>query len=346
MNLRAGSNTSNTKLKTIKGVFMADINTQQESGKDQASLLENKPAKSDEQATSAAVAKNKQTLTIAQQAVVKMQTDVLKFVTKMLDRERAQEYATRVALIARDNPKLAIAIEKNPESFLTAYMASAERDLMPNTSRGLAYLIPYGDKVQWQAGYQGLLLEARRTGEVLTIDAENVMRGDEFDWELGTERRIVHRPAADNDRTKYEAITHVYATAKLTNGEHPFIVMTKKEIDKVKASAKAASTDSPWHTWPERQAIKTAYKRLAKVLPSERMARAAYLDDLAEAGKLKFDREKGEFIEGEVTNLPKYVTDAISNATSIPELQAVLDDLSPAEKKLAQPLIDKKIEEI
>src|SRR5436853_538630 len=103
---------------------------------------------SEEQAQSAVATNNKRTLTTAQAAVVKMQGDVMKFVTKMLGTEKAQEYATRVALIARDNPKLAYAIQKSPESFLTAFMASAERDLMPNTSKGLAYLIPYGDKVQ------------------------------------------------------------------------------------------------------------------------------------------------------------------------------------------------------
>ena len=282
----------------------------------QANLLNSRPQESkaapkqdtgdrptDEQTQSSVATVNKQTLTTAQAAVVRMQGDVMKFVAKMLDTEKAQEYATRVALIARESPKLAYAIQKNPESFLTAFMASAERDLMPNTSKGLAYLIPYGDKVQFQVGYQGLLLEARRTGEIKTIDGENVIKGDEFDWMLGTDRKIVHKPTSSADRTKYENITHVYATAKLTNGEHPFIVMTKDEIEKVRRSAKAASTDSPWQTWPERQSIKTAYKRLAKVLPSERMQRAAYLDDLAEAGKLKFDRETGEFIEGEVASV-------------------------------------------
>ncbi len=297
----------------------------------------------DEQAESSVATQTKQTLTTAQAAVVKMQGDVMKFVTKMLGTEKAQEYATRVALIARDNPKLAYAIQKNPESFLTAFMASAERDLMPNTSKGLAYLIPYGDKVQFQVGYPGLLLEARRTGEIMTIDAENVIKGDTFEYTLGTERKVVHRPADDVDRTKYDAITHVYATAKLTNGEHPFIVLTKKELDKVKATAKASSTDSPWHTWPERQAIKTAYKRLAKVLPSERMQRAAYLDDLAEAGKLRFDREKGEFIEGELAEVSSETRDAIDNATSTEELQTILNGLSTTERKKAASLVAERM---
>src|SRR6266700_3610874 len=90
--------------------------------KSQSSLLdhrqpENKPTvkpsgadrPTDEQTESAVATQNKRTLTAAQAAVVKMQGDVMKFVAKMLGTEKAQEYATRVALIARDNPKLAYA---------------------------------------------------------------------------------------------------------------------------------------------------------------------------------------------------------------------------------------------
>jgi recombinational DNA repair protein RecT len=111
----------------------------------------------------------------------------------------------------------------------------------------------------------------------------------------------------------------------------------------VQRSAKASSTDSPWHTWPERQAIKTAYKRLAKVLPSERMQRAAELDSLAEAGKLKFDRETGEFIEGELAEVPADVREAIDGANSSEELQAILNNLTPAERKKAAVLVSERM---
>lgn len=327
-----------------------------------ASLLDHKPQEtkavaksdqpsatdrpSDEKAQAAVATNNKRTLTTAQAAVVKMQNDAIKFITQKLGEQRAREFATHVALMARDNFKLSLAIQNNPESFLSALMASAERDLMPNTSKGLAYLIPYGDKVQFQVGYNGLLLEARRTGEVMSIDAELVFKADEFDVVFGTERKIVHKPSFDTDRTNYANVTHVYATAKLTNGEHPFVVLTKKEVDKVQRSAKASSTDSPWQTWPERQAIKTAYKRLAKVLPSERMQRAAELDSLAEAGKLKFDRETGEFIEGEVAEVATETREAIDNANTIEQLQNILNALPPAERKKAAPLVEDKMKDL
>jgi recombination protein RecT len=247
--------------------------------------------------------------------LAKVQTDVIKFATKIWGSERAAEYATRAALISRDNPKLREAIQNNPDSFLSAYMASVTLDLMPNTPEQLAHLIPYGNAVQFQVGYKGLLKLARRSGEIKTISAELVFEGDEFDVRFGTERGIIHRPSFDVDRTDYTKVTHAYATSKLTNGEEVFVVMTRNELDKIQSTVKSSSTDSPWKMWPERQAIKTVLKRLAQVLPSSaELQTAVAYDSSAEAGKLKF--KNGNFIEGEVLDKEK---------ASESQRQAILD---------------------
>lgn len=237
--------------------------------------------------------------------VQKVQADVIRFASKILDRERANEFATRVALIARDNDKLAAAIQRNPDSFLAAYMASVSLDLMPNTPEGLAYIIPYGDKVQFQTGYKGLIRLARRSGEIKTLNAELVFKGDIFHARFGTERSIEHEPDFDVDRTDYSKVTHAYATARLTNGEDIFTVMSRKELDKIQATVKSSSTDTPWKQWPERQAIKTVLKRFAQVLPSsttdESLQKAVAMDSLAEAGKLHMDKN-GNIIEGQIVD--------------------------------------------
>lgn len=278
--------------------------------------------------------------------VQKIQADVVKYATALFDKERAKEFATRVALISRDNEKLRNAIVNNPDSFLSAYMASVSLNLMPNTPEQDAFIVPYGDYVQFQPGYFGLIKLARRSGEIKTINAELVFKDDEFDFALGTDRWIRHKPDLDADRTNYANVTHAYATALLTNGEVVFEILTRKELDKVKASAKAKSTDAPWNTWPEAMAKKTALKRLTKVLPKDdTLARAVAMDSLAEAGKLKLDKQ-GNVIDGEVADLPKSIIDAIETAQEPSDLQEVLDSLTPAEKKLAQPLIDKKMETI
>lgn len=318
---------------------------------DQNSLLDSKAAnksvaKADDKPESSIVPTNGNGQVATLTPVKKVQADVIRFATALFDKERATEFATRVALIARDNQQLRDAIERNPDSFLSAYMASVSLNLMPNTPEQDAFIIPYGDKVQFQTGYKGLIKLARRSGEIKTLSAELVFDGDYFDVELGTDRRISHKPSFDVDRTNYAGVTHAYATALLTNGEDVFVVMSRKELNKVQSTAKSKSTDAPWQTWPERQAIKTVLKRLTQLLPKDDvLAKAVAMDSLAEAGKLRLDK-KGNVIDGEISDLPKYITDQIKNATGVEELQAVLDELSPAEKQLAQPLIDKKIEEL
>lgn len=325
---------------------------EQKPDNDQGSLLDNqKPAEPAPETKAVEKAKPKDSIvptdksgkTTTLAPVAKIQRDVISFATRMFDQKRASEFATRVALIARDNKQLKEAIEKNPDSFLSAYMASVSLNLMPNTPEGDAYIIPYGDKVQFQTGYKGLIKLARRSGEIKTINAELVFDGDDFDVELGSERRIVHKPNYLLDRTAYIKVTHAYATALLTNGEFVFEVLSRKELNKVQ---QAGATNGPWKSWPERMALKTALKRLCNLLPKDDvLAKALAMDSLGEVGKLKVDNQ-GNVIDGEVASLPKSVIDEIETAKDFSQLQAILNDLSPAEKKIAQPLIDKRLEEL
>lgn len=279
----------------------------------------------------------------------KVQSDVVKYVSNLQNEERAAEFATRVALIARDNEKLRNAINANPDSFLTALLASASLDLMPNTPEQLAHIIPYGNAVQFQIGYKGLIKLARRSGEVLSISAENVFKGDDFEVQFGSERTIHHIPDFDVDRTNYGLVTHAYAVAKLKNGETQFAVMTRKELDKIQATVKSSSTDSPWKQWPERQSIKTVLKRLCQLLPSsadDLLQRAVALDNLAEGGKLKIDKS-GNIIEGEVIHEISQKTRAdIAAANTREGLMSILGALPVKDRKAATAIVNERLAEI
>lgn len=279
----------------------------------------------------------------------KVQSDVVKYVSNLQSEERAAEFATRVALISRDNKALRDAINANPDSFLTALLASASLDLMPNTPEQLAHIIPYGNSVQFQVGYKGLIKLARRSGEVLTISAENVFKGDDFEVQYGSERTIRHIPDFDVDRTDYSLVTHAYAVAKLKNGETQFAVMTRKELDKIQKIVKSKSTDTPWQQWPERQSIKTVLKRLTQLLPSsadDLLQKAVRMDSLAEGGKLKVDTS-GNIIEGEVVDEVSQKTRGdIAAATTREELTSILGALPVKSRKAATAIVNERLKEI
>lgn len=286
---------------------------------------------------------------VAKTAVLATVQDVAQMVAqytkKLSNDKKAQEFAARVSLMARQNPKIASA---SPESLLTAMMACVQLDLMPNTPEAYAYIIPYGNAVQFQVGYKGIVELAGRSGVVRKIDAELVFEGDEFHVRLGTDRRLDHEPNFDVDRTDDKKVTHVYATAKLVSGETVFTVMTRKEIEKVQTTAKAQTTDSPWKTWWGEMAKKTAVKRLAKLLPSStednRFRKAVEWDSLAEAGKLRY--EEGEIVEAPKDAIPVEAQSAIAAATTKEELQEVLAGLSVEDRKNAVKFVNDKMGEL
>lgn len=226
---------------------------------------------------------------------------VARYSKNLIKDERAQEFMARVSLIVRQEPKLGEAIRQNPDSFVTAMMACVQLDLMPNTPQEFAYILPYNDRrfglmAKFQIGYRGLRELAYRSGTVKSLSGEIVFEGDTFDVEFGTDRKLVHKPNFNVDRTDFSKATHAYIVATMSNDEKLFFVMTRAEIEKIREDTKARNggKDTPaWVKWWDQQALKTVLKRATKMLPSStkdnRLAFAAQIDSLAEAGKLTLD---------------------------------------------------------
>lgn len=273
---------------------------------------------------------------------------VLKYATNLINSEAATEFQTRMKLIQRLNPKLA---NVSPQSLFMAMMACVHLRLMPNTTEGLAYIIPYGNEAQFQIGYKGLAELAYRTGNVVKIDQEAVFEGDEFEWSLGLDRSLTHKPNPTVDRTKFDNLLATYATVQLADGAILFDVVTRAELDKIKKSAKASGPGTPWAEWPVEMAKKTATKRLAKLLPKSsednRFKVAAEIDSLQESGKrLVIDAETGEIFGEDPNTLPGEVQAQIDQATTVEQLQGVLRSLPVADQKKAAGAVMAKLKEL
>ena len=209
-----------------------------------------------------AVSEKKQPRTLKDYVSI-MMPEVRKALPSVITPERF----TRIVLSAiSNNPDLQ---KCTPQSFLGAMMNSAQLGLSPNTPTGEAYLIPYRNKgqleCQFQIGYRGLISLAYRSGQVKTIYAEAVRDGDEFNYELGLEPKLVHKPA---DKNRGD-ITYFYAVFKLVNGGEGFTVMSKDDMDKhMRKFSKAANAGySPWQTNYEEMGKKTVIKRVLKLAP-------------------------------------------------------------------------------
>jgi recombination protein RecT len=213
-----------------------------------------------------------------------------------LPRHMTAERMARIATTEmRKVPKLA---QCDPMSFLGAVIQCAQLGLEPGNALGHAYILPFDKRGkvngQWQTigteaqviiGYRGMIDLARRSGQIVSIEARAVYEGDTFECELGLESKLTHTPDWQNtNRTRPETLRFVYAVAKLKDGGIQFDVMSRAEVDGIRARSKAADS-GPWVTDYAAMALKSVVRRLFKFLPvSIEMQQAVGLDEQAEAG--------------------------------------------------------------
>lgn len=214
----------------------------------------------------------------------------------VLPRHMAADRLIRIALQAASrNPRL---LECTQTSILLSLVNAAQLGLEAGGLLGSAYLVPYRNskqncyEAQMIPGYRGLIDLARRSGEVLKIEARVVRRGDEFRLDYGADT-ITHVPAIEHAQDDPEAeqtynpnddIIGAYAVATLKGGVRQFEWMTRKEIDAIRRRSRAGD-DGPWVTDYSEMARKTVVRRLAKYLPlSPEFSRAMELEDNAESG--------------------------------------------------------------
>jgi recombination protein RecT len=126
----------------------------------------------------------------------------------------------------------------------------------------------------------GLRKKVRNSGEIATWDVHAVYENDAFDFELGDDPYIKHKPALG----KRGRIVAVYSVATLKGGEKSRDVMTIEEVEAIRAKSRSAK--GPWSdpTFYPEMAKKTVARRHAKVLPM-----SSDLDDLIRRDDALYD---------------------------------------------------------
>lgn len=176
------------------------------------------------------------------------------------------------------NPDL---LDASRQSLIAACMKAAQDGLLPDGRE--AVLNIYSTRVKrdgrdyWEKRAQylpmvgGLVKKLYAGGDVTYVDAAVVYRGDVFKFQRGDEPRLVHEPALEYpdeslDKAGNPVVVAAYCVVKLKNGEIKREVMTRRDIDKVRAASKSPET-GPWATWFEQMAIKSVIKRIYRQLP-------------------------------------------------------------------------------
>ena len=193
------------------------------------------------------------------------------------------------------------------ESLYTAVSASAQLGLDPCGMLGSAYIVPYKTTAQLIIGYRGLIDLARRSGQIISIEAHVVHKQDRFKCVFGLEGVLEHEPCWDGNPGD---VFCAYAVAKLKGGGIQFEVMTKTQIDGIRARSKAGKS-GPWVTDYDEMAKKTVVRRLCKYLPlTTEMVTAIQTMDHVEGIA---NAPEPPVLEGEFTPEPQSTTEKIKD---------------------------------
>jgi len=213
--------------------------------------------------------------------------------------------------------------EATHESMYLALIACAQVGLEPSGTKQEAYIVPFRDWktkrviATFMPGWRGLIKLALRSKAVKTVSAHLVYANDVFEPQLGSDQKIVHRPAPfGSDRGE---LVGTYAVAKLENGEIEAELMNMDDLERIRRSAMKGDKESPaYRDWGDQMYRKAPIRRLCKRLPlGAEYFLAARLDELLEGGDLRTYKDVID-VDGELPEMEPLPTEGES-APALPE---------------------------
>lgn len=241
----------------------------------------------------------------------------------------------RAALTALQlNPGL---LKCDRKSLFLACQLCAKDGLIPDGRE--AALVAFGNVVQYMPMVGGIYKRMRNSGDIQSINAYVVYEKDQFDYELGDDERITHKPCMNGDRGRPIC---VYAVCKTKDGGIYREVMTLPEIERVR-SVSRAKDGGPWKTWWDEMARKTVIRRLAKRLPmssdlEELVRRDDHMYDLTRAPQPDGPAGPVDALNAEVRNRRrKRAEEAVAAVTHQPEEPEAAPEPPPPEVEAEPP---------
>jgi recombination protein RecT len=202
-------------------------------------------------------------------------------VKAFLPNEDAQRRFMRIILRALDeSPRLR---QATPDSIVRAAVEAAMYGLEPSGAIGGAHLVPFKNsesnqlEAQLITDYRGDIHLARQSKEVVDAYAEVVYKADRF-VDDRAQANVIHEPDLSAPRTNNpdhpdNPIIAVYACIVFATGYRRFVVMTKEEIEAIRAMAPGKNSPAWRNHWPE-MGKKTVLKRGLKTAPLPPMVRS------------------------------------------------------------------------
>lgn len=194
------------------------------------------------------------TVTDFRNSLTQMKPELKKALPPQVSVERF-ERVTMTAL--QTNPKL---LEADRRTLFGAVTKAAQQGLLPDGREGA--IVQFGNQAQWMPMVAGVMKLVRNSGEISTWSVNAVFENDEFDYVLGDEEKIVHKPALKN---RGELVA-VYSIVNMKDGEKSREVMSRDEVEAIRNRSRSGKS-GPWVSDYAEMAKKTVIRRHSKRLP-------------------------------------------------------------------------------
>lgn len=185
-------------------------------------------------------------------------------IATLLPRHFTPERVIAATLVAATkNPRL---FDCTRQSLLLSVLRIAQWGLDVGRT---AHLVPFKNTKTGQLvceaipDYKGLIELCLNSRHVTDMAARAVYEGEHFRVQYGLEEILEHIPAFSTEK---RALTHVYCVAWLRSGKATYDVMSRAQVEAIRAAAPSRDSDA-WKKHFDEMCKKTIVRRLAKRLP-------------------------------------------------------------------------------
>lgn len=170
--------------------------------------------------------------------------------------ERAPQYMSSIVNLVNSDTNLK---KCEPMSVVASCMVAATMDLPVDKNLGYAWIVPYGNKAQFQMGYKGFIQLALRTGQYKAINVVEIREGELIKWNPLSEEVDI-----DFNQRKSDKVIGYAGYFKLLNGFEKTVYWSKEDME---AHAKKFSKtynfkNGVWQTDFDSMAKKTVIRNL------------------------------------------------------------------------------------
>jgi recombination protein RecT len=176
------------------------------------------------------------------------------------DEGRAKRFTAGIISAVSVNPQLQ---NCDAKTIVAAGFLGEALNLSPSPQLGQYYMVPFKNQAQFILGYKGMMQLAQRSGQLLSLDAVEIKRGEVV--RCDPIRGVYEFSAIEDPEQREKAETvGFYAYFEMLNGFRKEIYWTRAQME-AHASARSASygrSSSPWTTNFDDMGRKTVLRQL------------------------------------------------------------------------------------